>query len=74
MKYESGQVRKWTTVRTERYAGNMQHFHVWTLEQLGTRTALVMLEPAFPYRNGAVRAAPPGSRFRVFKCQNHCGR
>ena len=74
-------VRKWTTIRTERYAGIMEHFHVWLLDTLagrlvsqddaGSVTVLVRLNTRFAYRNAAVRSAPPDARFRVFKCAEH---
>ena len=36
--------------------------------------ALVRLPTRFEYRNAAVRSVPPGSRFRVFQCEeNHAG-
>ena len=78
MMYESGQVRKWTTGgctkvdndSPERYAGVMEHFHVWLSELVAGRPALVMLLPRFQYRNAARRSAPPGSTYRVFVCRN----
>ena len=59
----------------------MEHFHVWLLDTLagrlvsqddaGSVTVLVRLNTRFAYRNAAVRSAPPGARFRVFKCAEH---
>ena len=59
----------------------MGHFHFWLLDTLagrlvsqddaGSVTVLVRLNTRFSYRNAAVRAAPPGASFRVFKCSEH---